>query len=141
MKILKKRKGFTLVEIMVCCAIIIALSCAAFFGLNQAQQTRKVAQMHSDLEAIATACLVYESLHVNGELPTDIDSLIDTGLAEADSIDGTAHPNLLRLSRADNNTITNPWGEAYTLNTSERTITTNIVSSDGQTKTLATRYF
>lgn len=138
---MKKRKGFTLVEIMVCCAIIIALSCAAFFGLNQAQQTRKIAQMHSDMEAIATACLVYESLHVNGELPSTLDSLITTGLAASDSIDGTAHPNLLRLSRADNTTLTNPWGESYTLNTSERTITTNIVASDGTTKTLSTRYF
>ena len=38
----KKRKGFSLPEILVACAIMVALSAAAFFGFNQAQQTRKM---------------------------------------------------------------------------------------------------
>ena len=53
----KRRKGFTLIEIMVACAIIIALSVGAFFGYSQAQQSRKMAQMRQDMEAICTACL------------------------------------------------------------------------------------
>ena len=44
-----KRKGFTLMEILVACAIIIALSVGAFFAYQQAQQTRKMAQMNQDI--------------------------------------------------------------------------------------------
>ena len=58
----KRRKGFTLIEIMVACAIIIALSVGAFFGYSQAQQSRKMAQMRQDMEAICTAALAYEAM-------------------------------------------------------------------------------
>ena len=71
----KRRKGFTLIEIMVACAIIIALSVGAFFGYSQAQQSRKMAQMRQDMEAICTAALAYEAMSTDSTPPADIASL------------------------------------------------------------------
>ena len=57
----KKKKGFSLMEILVACAIIVSLSVGAFFMFNEGQQTRKMAQMTNDMDALATGCLAYEA--------------------------------------------------------------------------------
>ena len=118
------RKGFTLVELMIALAIVIALSVAAFFAYGQAQQMRKIAQMNNDLDAIASGALAYESLAINSTPPTNIDDLI-TGLTAAQSIDGAAHANFISSTKAgtgDDATITDPWGVEYTYSQTARTV-------------------
>lgn len=145
-----RRKGFSLPEILVACAIIIALSSAAFFGFNQAQQTRKMAQMQSELEAIATACLTYEALASDSMPPASLTELI-SGLSATDSIDGTAHTNLLTWTKSNASTagedgkitseLNNPWGNAYTYSQTDRTITTIPKDTSGTALTSVTRRF
>lgn len=127
-----KRRGFSLPEILVACAIIIALSSAAFFGFNKAQHTRKMAQMQSEMEAIATACLTYEALASSSMPPADLGTLI-TGLTATDSIDGCSHENLLTWTRSNTSAdgLTNPWGNAYTYDADARTITTTPKDENG----------
>lgn len=120
----KRRKGFTLIEIMVACAIIIALSVGAFFGYSQAQQSRKMAQMRQDMEAICTAALAYEAMSTDSTPPTDIASLI-TGLPADKAVDGTAHAFLTQTkgSTVSADSVLDPWGAAYTYSQTDRTVT------------------
>ena len=138
----KRRKGFTLIEIMVACAIIIALSVGAFFGYSQAQQSRKMAQMRQDMEAICTAALAYEAMSTDSTPPADIASLI-TGLPADKAVDGTAHAFLTQTKgstvSADN--VLDPWGAAYTYSQTDRTVTCTPKDASGADMTTVTRHF
>ena len=129
----KKRKGFSLPEILVACAIMVALSAAAFFGFNQAQQTRKMAQMHSDMQAIAAGCLAFESMNTLGLPPGDLATLM-TGLDADNSIDGAEHRRFVTSTKSED-TIADPWGNDYIVNGDERTITCTHQDSGGNDMT------
>ena len=138
----KRRKGFTLIEIMVACAIIIALSVGAFFGYSQAQQSHKMAQMRQDMEAICTAALAYEAMSTDSTPPADIASLI-TGLSADKAVDGTAHKFLTQTkgSTVSADSILDPWGVAYTYSQAERTVTCTPKDASGTAMTAVVRSF
>lgn len=136
----KKRKGFSLVEILVSCAIIIALSVAAFFGYQHAQQTRKMAQMNNDLEAIANAALTYEALSLTSMPPTDIATLVQ-GLSADESIDGSEKTDLITTTKNTDNGILDPWGNAYEYSQTDRTITCTPNDASGAAMTPVVRHF
>lgn len=136
-----KRKGFTLMEILVACAIIIALSVGAFFAYQQAQQTRKMAQMNQDMEAIANAALSYEAMSTDSTLPDSIATMI-TGLAADKSIDGSEHKLLTQFKGgAEATDVTDPWGAAYTYSATDRTITCTPKDASGTKMATVTRHF
>jgi prepilin-type N-terminal cleavage/methylation domain-containing protein len=93
----QKRQGFTLVELMVAMAIVILLGGASFFAYGHVQQVRKMAQVSTEMDALANACLTYEALNVDGGLPDSLGDLV-TGLTKTQSIDGVAHTNLIKSS-------------------------------------------
>lgn len=133
----KKRKGFTLVELMVAMSIVILLGGAAFFSYRHVQQMRKIAQVNMDLEAIAAACLTYESLSVNGKLPTNLAAL-HTGLTAAESIDGAPHEKLLASSKMGSGKtgqgqVLDPWNKPYDYSAGERTVSCTPIGPDGTT--------
>ena len=138
----KRRKGFTLIEIMVACAIIIALSVGAFFGYSQAQQSRKMAQMRQDMEAICTASLAYEAMSLNSTPPASVQALI-TGLTAAQSIDGVAHKFLTQTKGSTTSTdkILDPWGTEYGYSQTDRTVTCTPKDASGTAMTAVTRNF
>lgn len=136
-----KRKGFTLMEILVACAIIIALSVGAFFAYQQAQQTRKMAQMNQDMEAIANAALSYEAMSTDSSLPDSIATMI-TGLSADKSIDGSEHKLLTQFKGgAEATDVTDPWGTAYTYSATDRTVTCTPKDASGTNMATVTRHF
>lgn len=136
-----KRKGFTLMEILVACAIIIALSVGAFFAYQQAQQTRKMAQMNQDMEAIANAALSYEAMSTDSSLPDSIATMI-TGLSADKSIDGSEHKLLTQFKGgAEATDVTDPWGAAYTYSKTDRTVTCTPKDASGTAMATVTRHF
>lgn len=136
-----KRKGFTLMEILVACAIIIALSVGAFFAYQQAQQTRKMAQMNQDMEAIANAALSYEAMSTDSALPDSIATII-TGLSADKSIDGSQHKLLTQFKGgAEATDVTDPWGAAYTYSATDRTVTCTPKDASGTAMATVTRHF
>ena len=136
-----KRKGFTLMEILVACAIIIALSVGAFFAYQQAQQTRKMAQMNQDMEAIANAALSYEAMSTDSSLPDSIATMI-TGLSADKSIDGSEHKLLTQFKGgAEATDVTDPWGAAYTYSATDRTVTCTPKDASGTNMATVTRHF
>ena len=136
-----KRKGFTLMEILVACAIIIALSVGAFFAYQQAQQTRKMAQMNQDMEAIANAALSYEAMSTDSALPDSIATMI-TGLSADKSIDGSEHKLLTQFKGgAEATNVTDPWGANYTYSATDRTVTSTPKDASGTVMATVTRHF
>lgn len=136
-----KRKGFTLMEILVACAIIIALSVGAFFSYQQAQQSRKMAQMNQDMEAIANAALSYEAMSTDSTLPDSIATMI-TGLAADKSIDGSEHKLLTQFKGgAEATDVTDPWGAAYTYSATDRTVTCTPKDASGTAMATVIRHF
>ena len=136
-----KRKGFTLMEILVACAIIIALSVGAFFAYQQAQQTRKMAQMNQDMEAIANAALSYEAMSTDSALPDSIATMI-TGLSADKSIDGSQHKLLTQFKGgAEATDVTDPWGAAYTYSATDSTVTCTPKDASGTAMATVTRHF
>lgn len=136
-----KRKGFTLMEILVACAIIIALSVGAFFAYQQAQQTRKMAQMNQDMEAIANAALSYEAMSTDSALPDSIATMI-TGLSADKSIDGSQHKLLTQFKGGKEGTdVTDPWGAPYTYSATDRTVTCTPKDASGTAMATVTRHF
>ena len=138
----KRRKGFTLIEIMVACAIIIALSVGAFFGYSQAQQSRKMAQMRQDMEAICTAALAYEAMSLDSNPPADMAALM-SGLSADKAVDGTAHTFLTQTkgSTVSADSILDPWGAAYTYSQADRTVTCTPKDASGTAMTAVVRSF
>lgn len=136
-----KRKGFTLMEILVACTIIIALSVGAFFAYQQAQQTRKMAQMNQDMEAIANAALSYEAMSTDSTLPDSIATMI-TGLSADKSIDGSEHKLLTQFKGgAEATNVTDPWGANYTYSATDRTVTCTPKDASGTAMATVTRHF
>lgn len=132
-----KRKGFTLMEILVACAIIIALSVGAFFAYQQAQQTRKMAQMNQDMEAIANAALSYEAMSLNSTPPKNIAAMI-AGLDSGNSIDGAPHKFLTQFKGgAEATDVTDPWGTVYGYSDTDRTVTCTPKDASGKPMTKA----
>ena len=137
-----KRKGFTLMEILVACSIIIALSVGAFFAYQQAQQTRKIAQMNQDMEAITNAALSYEAMSLNSTPPGSIQDLI-TGLTANESVDGAAHSFITQVKGSNPSTsdILDPWGQEYDYSQSDRTVTCKPKDPSGKALSTVTRHF
>lgn len=137
-----KRKGFTLMEILVACAIIIALSVGAFFAYQQAQQTRKIAQMNQDMEAIANGALSYEAMSLDSTPPASTQALI-TGLTADESVDGAAHTFITQVkgSTAATSDILDPWGTAYVYSQTDRTVTCTPKDPSGKSLSAVVRHF
>lgn len=138
----RKRKGFSFMEILVSLVLIVALSVGAFFMFNEAQQTRKMAQMNNDMDAIVNGLLTYESLNIDSQLPADLGGLT-TGLAAGSSIDGSAHANLVRSIKdtEGNGTFKDPWGVEYTYSQSDRTLSCTPKDASGTAMDSVVRHF
>ena len=137
----RKRKGFSFMEILVSLVLIVSLSVGAFFMFNEAQQTRKMAQMHNDMDAIVNGLLTYESLNLDSSLPDSLATLVDPGLAAGDAIDGTAHKNIVRSTKAADGAFKDPWGGAYVYSKTDRTLTCTPKDASGTAMADVVRYF
>ena len=106
-----RRKGFSFMEMLVTLVIIVSMSVGTFFAYNEAQHTRKMAQMNQDMDAIIIALETYEALSMDSALPATLAEVVS--LDASNAIDGTDHDPLLRMNRSTGD-FTNPWGTEYT---------------------------
>lgn len=136
----RKRKGFSFMEILVSLVLIVSLSVGAFFMFNEAQQTRKLAQMHNDMDAIVNGLLTYEALSLDSALPDSIQGLA-TGLTAQDSIDGSAHTNIVRSTKASDGAFVDPWGNAYAYDQGQRTLSCTPKDANGADMDVVERHF
>ena len=128
----QKRKGFSFMEILVALIMSVSMSVGAFFTYSDAQQTRKMAQMHSDMDAIVTGLLTYEALSIDATLPASLEVLA-TGLTATQSVDGLEHKNIVTSIQdpEGKGTFKTPWGGDYTYSNTARTLTCTPDKADG----------
>ena len=117
------RKGFSFMEILASLVLIVALTVGAFFVFNEAQQTRKLAQMHNEMDAIRSGILSYEATSLNSTFPPSLEVLASKGLSADESVDGAAHPSFVNSIKSGSGTYLDPWGQAYVYNATERSLT------------------
>lgn len=117
----KKRKGFTMVELVMVLGVIIALGAIALFSYAQVQHMSRMAQMTSDMEAIANGCLAYQALNITSTPPDTLADLV-TGLTANESLDGIAHTDFVTSTKAPDGNYLDPWGNAYTYDSAARSI-------------------
>ena len=137
----RKRKGFSFMEILVSLVLIVSLSVGAFFMFNEAQQTRKMAPMHNDMDAIVNGSLTYESLNLDSALPDSLATLVNPGLAAGDSIDGSAHTNIVRSTKATDGNFVDPWGQVYSYSATDRTLSCTPKDASGSAMDEVVRHF
>ena len=134
----KKQKGFSFMEILVALIMIVSLSVGAFFTYSEAQQTRKMAQMHNDMDAIITGVLVYESLNINSQLPEELSNLVAAdedaaALPAAQAVDGVDHGTFVTSTKYAGGNFVDPWGGNYAYDDEARTLTcTPLDTNKGQ---------
>lgn len=136
----RKHKGFTMVEIMIALAVIIALGVGAFFAFNQVQQMRKMAQMNEDMNAIVNGCLAYEAMNINSLPPAALADLV-TGLSADESVDGDAHENFVTSTKAEDGSFTDPWGTEYVYSQTDRTVSCTPNDASGSPMATVTKNF
>lgn len=136
-----KNKGFSFMEISVSLVLIVALSVGAFFMFAEAQQTRKLAQMQNEMDAIAEGCLAYEATNINSELPEFLEILASKGLSADESVDGAVHPSFVNSIKITGNTYRDPWGVEYIYNRTDRSLRCVPKSPYNEPLTEVVRYF
>ena len=82
----KNRKGFTLVELIVCIAILAAISVAGTFGLMSTLKKNRIADYKNDLSEVMRAAYSYtgmKGIYTDGSVTIEIlvtEGLLDTSL-------------------------------------------------------------
>lgn len=142
-KLKNRKKGFSMVEMGMVIALIIIIGTFLFVKGGEIQQSRKLAQVSNDMDAIATGVLIYESFHINSQLPTDLNTLA-TGLSADESIDGMKHENIVSSSKvttSDSGAFVDPWGTAYEYDATERTLKCTPKDASGAAQKEIVRHF
>ena len=142
-KLKNRKKGFSMVEMGIVIALIIIMGTFLFVKGGEIQQSRKLAQVSNDMDAIATGALMYESFHINSQLPGTLVDLAD-GLDAAESIDGMAHKNIVSSSKvttSDAGAFVDPWGTAYEYDATERTLKCTPKDASGASQKEIVRHF
>lgn len=135
------RKGFSFMEILVSLVLIVALTVGAFFVFIEAQQTRKFAQMHNEMDAIRFGILSYEATSLNSTLPPSLEVLASQGLSPDESVDGVAHPSFVSSIKSGSGTYLDPWCQEYVYNATDRSLTCVPKSPYGQPLDPVVEYF
>lgn len=123
---MRKRKGFSLLELTIYAMAVIVLMLVAVPKLKTVYEGFKRDAVQQEIHSLAEACQRYETYAVTSLPPASLGDLV-TGLSAAQSNDGQAHVD--DLIKNPKKTYTNAasfvdkWGNAYQYSQSDRTIT------------------
>ncbi len=75
---IKNKKGFTLIELMIVISVIAILSAIALFAFNRVQKTARDARRRGDVKALQTAIVAYYA--DQGDYPATLGALCTGGV-------------------------------------------------------------
>jgi Tfp pilus assembly protein PilE len=122
----KHAKGISTMDLSIYIVIAAILLTAGLVAYNSYQDRARRNTVREELNALAQACVNYQSDSATGSLPTDLGKLV-TGLTAAQTVDGVIRGSYVAKTTwtTDATTFTDPWGSQYVYNTTARTITSN----------------
>lgn len=121
-----KRKGFTLVELMVVMSILALLMTAMTVSVTRARRTAQIRKAQTDVGVVSQAILAYENYTKDG-LPTLNDAEVDTGnlgflFGEGGDAEFDGKNVVLLQSGLTNGRMLDPWGTPYRVKITKGTI-------------------
>jgi general secretion pathway protein G len=88
----KTRAGFTLMEMMIVIAIIVALAGLGIFYMSGQADEAYIARAKADLASLNQAAVAYRLKHPQRQYPASLDDIVNAGLVKS---------------------VTDPWGGVY----------------------------
>jgi len=119
----KKRKGSLLVDVAIAMIVIMILIIGGLVGYQEIKDNANRTAANQELQTLKSAMVSYIGLSKSSSAPSDLGGLI-TGLTAANSIDNSAHVNFVQKDgwTSSASSFVDPWGNTYTLSTTNRTI-------------------
>lgn len=111
----RKRKAFTVVEMILIVTAMAVLVAGAFFAFQDLVKSARISTMNSDLSNIRTAATAYSAMSKAGTVPSGTVTVAAFTLTAADSLDGTGRKFLT-------GELKDPWGGAYSIDAANRTV-------------------
>ena len=120
-----KRKGFTLIELMVVIAMIAVIAAAMTVSVSGARERAQIQKATVEVKSITQAVLAYENYSKDGELP-----VLGSGNSGAEvnasnlgflmgkqgqDATGSRIPVLLQAALNSGGKVLDPWGTPYTI--------------------------
>lgn len=103
--LLKKEKGFTLIEIVLVLAIAGLLLVIVFLAVSGAQKSRRDSQRKNDLSRLAAAIENYAS-NTNGNYPSSLTSGAFTSYVPTNFADPSSNAGYLTIAAGNNGAVT-----------------------------------
>ena len=133
-----KRKGFTLIELMVVVAMIAVIAAAMSVSVSGAQERAKIQKATVEVKAITQAILAYENFSKSG-LPV-LGSATQGAEVNASNLGfllgkngtdatGDRMPVILQAALTSGGKLLDPWGTPYTVVIAKGTIYTDAAVS------------
>lgn len=126
--ILKNKKGFTFIELIVAMAIVASIAAAAMPDFLKTNESARITSARSSVESLTNAVLMYQT--DCGEFPASIAILKSVKPAASAPVTATDKGPWLTNK---NGSTTDPWGTAWIYDSA-----TGAVSSAGPDKTATT---
>lgn len=122
---LKKRKGFTMLELMAVLGILAVLLALAW-GFGDGDEYSRDIATKEDMKTIIGGIKLYQSMSVSGSVPANLGELVN-GLSADQSKSGRAIPSFVdnQTWTNDSSTFRDHWDETYIYDPSGRTLTSN----------------
>lgn len=123
---LKKRKGLTLMELLIVLGIIVVLI-ALSSGADWADEYSRYTTTKADMDTIVEGIKTYESMRRDKKLPASLGDLI-IGVPKAQSKSDADTGRLVAKEgewTTDPSTFKDQWDEAYIYDPASRTLTSN----------------
>ena len=120
---MKKRKGYTLIELVIVGIILMILAAVGMKSMGTSTNGSKVAVAHTETKMLADASALYAATAVDSNPPTDLGALV-TGIAAANAVDRQDHGAFVTKTgwTSAASSITDPWGNPYVYDSAARTV-------------------
>lgn len=114
-----KKKGAIMLSETMMYVVVIFIIFAVGYGFMSIRKSAKIGAATLELDQIRTAAVLYQSLRIDNQPPSDLgDLLLDEAISASESIDGMTHGTFLQEKAGwTTSGLKDPWGQNYGIRT------------------------